>query len=211
MRLVPEELACPAAAAAFGFRPLPEGLACGKGLVGFGIVSEPSAGQVMFDGMTRLSNGRVKSIAACPLAVAPVLPDVVVVEGPPESLMWLALADLNVAGGSRRRADTAVLQATCVDATVIPYVERRLNFSLGCYGCREATDLGPEETVLGFPGEQLPPLLNQLSFLSEKAIPRSRSKSVYRLITQTQEERTDTSFPKTTSCGSAFAESDTDI
>ena len=32
-------IACPAAAAAFGFKPLPEALKTGKGLVGFGIVN----------------------------------------------------------------------------------------------------------------------------------------------------------------------------
>ncbi len=35
-----EGIACPAAAAAFGFKPLPDGLKTGKGLVGFGIVQK---------------------------------------------------------------------------------------------------------------------------------------------------------------------------
>jgi uncharacterized protein (DUF169 family) len=177
LSLEPAELACPAAAAAFGLRPLPEGLATGKGLVGFGIVAQPATGRAMFEGMTRLPVGTVGSIAACPLGAAPALPDVVVVEGPPEPLMWLALADLNVAGGERRRADTAVLQATCVDATIIPHVEQRLNFSLGCYGCREATDLGANETVLGFPGALLSELVLALERLNEKAVARSRAKA----------------------------------
>ena len=176
LRLEPGELACPAAAAAFGFRPLPEGLATGKGLVGFGIVSDPMTGKVMFEGMTRLPPGSLGSIAVCPLSAAPALPDVVVVEGSPEQLMWLALADLNRAGGRRRRGDTAVLQATCVDATIIPHVEQRLNFSLGCYGCREATDLGPGETVLGFPGAALDRIVAALEGLNDKAIARSRAK-----------------------------------
>jgi uncharacterized protein (DUF169 family) len=176
LRLLPEELACPAAASAFGFKPLPEGLATGKGLVGFGIVQEPLIGRAMFDGMTRLPPGRVGSIAVCPLGAAPVLPDVVVVEGPPEPLMWLALADLNLAGGARRRGDTAVLQATCVDATVIPHVEQRLNFSLGCYGCREATDMGQHETILGFPGSTLDGMLTVLEQLNGRAVGRSRAK-----------------------------------
>ncbi len=150
--LAPEELACPAAAAAFGFRPLPEGLATGKGLVGLGIVEDPGTGRRMFEGMPRLEPGRVTLIVATPLSAVSAIPDVIIVEGPPEALMWLALADLNVAGGERRRGDTAVLQATCVDATIIPHIEQRLNYSLGCYGCREATDLGPHESVLGFPG-----------------------------------------------------------
>jgi len=38
-----EGIACPAAAAAFGFRPLPAGLQSGKGLVGFGIVADEKA------------------------------------------------------------------------------------------------------------------------------------------------------------------------
>jgi uncharacterized protein (DUF169 family) len=177
--LAPDELACPAAAAAFGFRPLPEGLATGKGLVGFGIVDDPGTGRKMFEDMPRLEPGRVTLIAAAPLSAVRAIPDVVVVEGPPEALMWLALADLNVAGGERRRGDTAVLQATCVDATVIPYIEQRLNFSLGCYGCREATDLGPNESVLGFPGVRLEPLLAALESLANKAVGRSRAKAVF--------------------------------
>jgi uncharacterized protein (DUF169 family) len=121
----------------------------------------------------------VTLIAAAPLSAVRAIPDVVVVEGPPEALMWLALADLNVAGGVRRCGDTAVLQATCVDATLIPYLEQRLNFSLGCYGCREATDLGPNESVLGFPGARLEPLLAALDSLANKAVGRSRAKAVF--------------------------------
>ena len=177
--LAPEELACPAAAAAFGFRPLPEGLATGKALVGFGIVDDPCTGRRMFEGMPCLEPGRVKMIAAAPLSAVNAIPDVIVVEGPPEPLMWIALADLNLAGGERRRGDTSVLQATCVDATIIPHIEQRLNFSLGCYGCREATDLGPHESVLGFPGPRLEPLLAALESLANKAVGRSRAKAVY--------------------------------
>jgi len=182
LRLEPTELSCPAAAAAFGFRPLPEGLATGKALVGFGIVADPATGKAMFDGMPRLPSGSVTGIAVCPLQSAPFSPDVVVVEGPPESLMWLALADLNVAGGQRRRVDTGVLQATCVDATIVPHGEQRLNFSLGCYGCREATDMGANETILGFPGAALTGLVTALEQLNAKAVGRSRVKAVYQRL-----------------------------
>jgi uncharacterized protein (DUF169 family) len=184
LRLLSDDLACPAAASAFGFKPLPEGLATGKGLCGFGIVAEAATGKAMFDGMTRLPAGSVEAIAVCPLGTAPGTPDVVVVEGAPEQLMWLALADLNLAGGTRRRADTAVLQAVCVDATVVPFVEKRLNFSLGCYGCREATDIGADETILGFPGASLGGIVAALEELNVKAIARSRAKAAYRHLTR---------------------------
>ena len=174
-----EGLVCPAAAAAFGFRPLPEPLASGKGVVGFGIVSEAATGQRMFADMPRLDAGSIVAVALAPLHLAPRQPDVVVVEGAVESLMWLLLADLNLNGGERRQASTAVLQATCVDATVIPFCEKRLNFSLGCYGCREATDMAPGETVLGFPAAMLDRLMERLEELGQKAIPRSRAKQAY--------------------------------
>ena len=188
LRLDPGELTCPAAASAFGFKPLTEGLATGKGLVGFGIVAEPATGKAMFDGMIRLPPGSIEGIAVCPLGAAPFSPDVVVVEGPPEPLMWLALADLNLAGGKRRWGDTAVLQATCVDATVIPHVEHRLNFSLGCYGCREATDMGANETILGFPGASLDGIVAALEQLNAKAVGRSRAKAALNHLKEKQEK-----------------------
>jgi uncharacterized protein (DUF169 family) len=188
--LEPDGLACPAAAAAFGFRPLPAQLSNGKGLVGFGIVGDAGVGQRMFDGMPRLAEHSVRKIALCPLQFAPYIPDVVVVEGPAESMMWLLLADLNIHGGERRVGSTAVLQATCVDATVIPHLEQRLNFSLGCYGCREATDLVPGETVLGFPGTSLEPMIGAVRMLLAQAIPRSRAKATYSRMAGSQPEKT---------------------
>jgi len=174
-----KELSCPAAAAAFGMRSLPPGLVSGEALVGFGIVEKADAGRTMFENMLKLKPGLVECIALCSFADAPRVPDVVVVEGQVEKLMWILLADLNLAGGKRRRADTAVLQATCVDATIIPYKEKRLNFSYGCYGCRDATDLDFGEAVLGFPGNMLEPLAKALEYLRQRAIPRSRAKKAY--------------------------------
>jgi uncharacterized protein (DUF169 family) len=63
-----------------------------------------------------------------------------------------------------------------VDATVVPFLDGRLNFSLGCYGCREATDLGPDESLLGFPAARLDALLGALEHLAGKAVARSRAK-----------------------------------
>jgi uncharacterized protein (DUF169 family) len=174
-----EGIACPAAAAAFGFRPLPEGLRNGKGLVGFGIVQKEEVGRAMFDGMSRLPPGQVKILLIFPLPDAPSVPDVIVVEDTVERLMWINLAYLNYTGGQRVSASTAVLQATCVDAAIIPYLEQRLNFSFGCYGCRDATDLTGSETVLGFPVGCLESIVDHLEYLSQKAIPTSRSKKAH--------------------------------
>lgn len=172
-------LSCPAAAAAFGFRPLPEGLASGRGLVGFGIVKEADTGRAMFASMPRFAPGEITALALSPLGETATTPDVVVVEGPVEALMWLVLADLNLAGGTRRQGDTSVLQATCVDCTILPHQQDRLNFTFGCYGCREATDIGPHEAVVGFPSRLMEPLTEMLSYLAERAIPQSRAKAAF--------------------------------
>ncbi len=84
----------------------------------------------------------VKLIYLFPLEQADIEPDVVVVEDETEKLMWIALAQLNAQVGKRVTSSTAILQTTCVDATIIPYIEQKLDLSFGCYGCREAIELG---------------------------------------------------------------------
>jgi uncharacterized protein (DUF169 family) len=177
-----EGISCPAAAAAFGFKPLPEGLKNGKGLIGFGITKEERTGIEMFRGMTFLNLGELKELYLFPLETAVIEPDIVVVEDRIEKLMWIALASLNVNNGKRIESSTAILQATCVDATLIPYKEHKLNLSYGCYGCRDATDIGPDETVLGFPFSDFEAISGYIEYLSEKAIPKSRGKNALALL-----------------------------
>lgn len=181
-------IACPAAASAFGFKPLPEGLKTGKGLVGFGIVNHENAGKTMFENMTVLPQGKLKALYLFPLETAVIEPDIVVVEDETEKLMWLALANLNVKGGNRVENSTAILQATCVDATTIPYIQQKFNMSMGCYGCRDATDICPNETVLGFPFKDFLPIAESIKFLNQKAIPNSRSKNALAMLKRKEAE-----------------------
>jgi len=174
-----EGIACPAAASAFGFKQLPEGLRSGKGLVGFGIVSREEVGKRMFERMPRLKPDSISGLHLYPLEKALYAPDVVVVEDEVERLMWIVLGYLHAQGGERVMSTTAVLQATCVDSTITPYLDQRLNLSYGCYGCRDATDIGSGEAVLGFPVSDLSVIVEHLEFLSKKAIPTSRSKRAF--------------------------------
>ena len=177
-----EGISCPAAAAAFGFRTLPPGLQSGEGLIGYGIVSDSAVGRQMFIDMPRLQAGKIGRLHLFPLEKAQWVPDLVVVEDEVEKLMWIVLSYLHAKGGHRVPATTAVLQATCVDATLIPLLEDRLNFGYGCYGCRDATDIGNKETVLGFPIRFLPLIVEHLEFLGQKAIPTSRSKKAWHAL-----------------------------
>ncbi len=175
-------ISCPAAAAAFGFRPLPENLRNGRGLVGFGIVREQITGERMFEGMPYFSTGQIDSLHLYPLGQAEHLPDLLVMEDVPEKLMWISLAYLNLQKGERVVSSTAVLQATCIDSTIIPYREQRLNQCFGCYGCRDATNMDTTEAALGFPGKLLPEMVDMLEYLKQQAIPNSRSKKAYSVL-----------------------------
>jgi len=177
-----EGISCPAAAAAFGFKPLPDGLKTGKGLIGFGITKEENTGIEMFKGMTVLEPGELEALYLFPLETAIIEPDIIVVEDQIEKLMWLALAYLNVTGGKRVESSTAILQATCVDATLIPFKEDKMNLSYGCYGCRDATDVGADESVLGFPFSYFEKISDYIGYLSTKAIPNSRAKNAYTIL-----------------------------
>ncbi|MDZ7604680.1 MAG: DUF169 domain-containing protein [Cyclobacteriaceae bacterium] len=192
-----EGIACPAAAAAFGFKPLPEGLKSGKGLMGFGITNEEIVGKTMFEHMTTLPAGELKAMYLFPLESADVEPDVVVAEDETEKLMWIALAQLNAQGGQRVESSTAILQATCVDATLIPFVEQKFNMSMGCYGCRDATDIGHNETVLGFPFKNFEGIYNYLVHLNEKAIPKSRGKNALAMLRRKEGDKISETSPFT--------------
>ncbi|MGQ9537311.1 MAG: DUF169 domain-containing protein [Actinomycetota bacterium] len=184
--LTPENIACPAAAWALGFKEPPSVLVSGEMPASMGIFGNPDAVVNTFSTMQRLEMGKYGMVEVCPLGEAAWEPDVVVVESLAEHLMWIALAHVFHAGG-RLHFDTAVLQATCVDVTVTPFVQRRLNISIGCYGCREATDLAEGECVLGFPGEFLDEIVESLEALREKAMPRVRGKNVYKALLERSE------------------------
>jgi len=169
-------LACPAASRAFGFKPLPAQLESGKGLVGFGIVARPDVGARMFERMPRLPASSLAGLHLFPLDRSPAVPDIVLVEDEIEKLMWITLAYMHATGGERVTGTTAVLQAVCADATIVPYLEDRLNFTYGCYGCRDATDIGRDETLVGFPVSFLDRIVEHLEYLGRQAIPASRSK-----------------------------------
>ncbi len=177
-----EGIACPAAAAAFGFKPLPDGLKNGKGLIGFGITKNEDTGIEMFKGMTVLNFGELKELYLFPLETSIIEPDIVVIEDQIEKLMWIALAYLNAKGGKRLESSTAILQATCVDATLIPFKQHKMNLSYGCYGCRDATDIGPDQAVLGFPFSDFETIAEYIEYLSMKAILHSRGKNAYTML-----------------------------
>jgi len=177
--LTAEDITCPAAAAALGFKPLPQKLEDGTMLCGYGIFEDPESGINVMKQMPRIEQGRYKAVLAKPLKDFDETPDVVVFEDTAENLMWIALAYLNDKGG-RLEFSTSILQAVCVDSVVLPHLKQDINMSFGCYGCRDATDAKPNEALLGFPGNKLNMVVDKLQYLDKQAISRSRAKNVYK-------------------------------
>lgn len=182
VKLTAENITCPASASAFGLKPLPEKLQNGEMMSTMGLFGSPEAAAKTIALMPRLEQGRFSAVLIAPLEKFETLPDVVVIEAEPEKLMWVGLADIFDNGG-RHSIETGVFQATCVDATVVPFVKQKLNFCLGCYGCRDATDITQNETVLGLPASTLERIVDALEKLAQKAMPRSRSKAAFRALT----------------------------
>ena len=179
--LTTNNISCPAAAWALGFKEPPPTLSSGEMPASMGIFGSAAAAKHTLSTMPRLEMGKCKMVACCPLADAPFVPDVVVLESGPEHLMWVALALIFETGG-RLEFSTAILQATCVDVTIMPFLNQKLNATLGCYGCREATNLAESECVLGFPIRDLETIVSSLKKLNERAIPRVRGKAVYKAL-----------------------------
>lgn len=177
--LTAEDITCPAAAAALGFKPLPPKLEDGSMLCGYGIFKDADSAIEVMQKMVRIEQGKYKTVLAKPLKEFEEFPDVVVIEDTAENLMWIALAYLNEKGG-RLDFSTSILQAVCVDSVVLPHLKQDINMSFGCYGCRDATDAQPNEALIGFPGSKLEMVIENLQYLDKQAIHRSRAKNVYK-------------------------------
>ncbi|MEM3379103.1 MAG: DUF169 domain-containing protein [Candidatus Bathyarchaeia archaeon] len=180
LMLTDESIACPAAKAALGFGPLPEKISSGEMLCTLGLFMSREAAAKTMRMIPHLEASSTKAVAAGPLRDFPMEPDVIVVEGVPEQIMWLALAR-NFKEGGRLSFNSSIFQAECVDVTIVPYLTGEVNLAPGCYGCRQATDVPPEHMFIGIPAKLLPEIIAALEALSEKAMKAVREKSVYTL------------------------------
>ena len=183
--LTAENIACPAAATALGLLPLPEKIRSGDMLKTLGLFESKEAAAKTMAQMSRMKLGEVKAIAAAPLENATFKPDVVIIEDKPEKIMWINLAAIHETGG-RLSFSSAVFQACCVDVTVIPYQTKNVNVSLGCYGCRDATDIEDDECLVGIPIKKMDKITTSLKALAQKAMAEARNKGVYNQFVKAQ-------------------------
>ena len=128
----------------------------------------------------RLKADDFNKIIALPLDKCDFTPDLIIIENTPEKIMWITLASLKFEDG-RHSFSTGIFQACCVDVTVIPYLSQNINASLGCDGCRDATDLEDNKCLVGILYQKLESTISSIEYLSAKAMITVRNKKVLKL------------------------------
>lgn len=172
-----DNIACANGASALGFLPVPDKLLSGEFLYHLGTFQKEGAQKTM-ELMPRFKQQQFSGIALAPLPEVDFDPDIIILETVPEHLMWLSLATIYQNGG-RLQFTSSISNGTCVDTVVVPFLTQKLNVTLGCYGCRNATSISSEHLLAGLPGNQIQGIVDNLQMLSEKAMPRTRAKKAY--------------------------------
>ncbi len=167
--------ACPDGTHILGITDIPPKLASGELYVRFGKLDSMEAARQMVKERPHLPGRSIGATLVAPLKDAIHTPDVIVVVANPEQLMWLCMA-ASYYTGRRFEFKVSGYNALCVESTVIPYTSGKINISLGCYGCRGASDISDDLMFMGIPLAEMPMVIQGLGELGKKAIPDSRAK-----------------------------------
>ncbi|MEA5018800.1 MAG: DUF169 domain-containing protein [Gordonibacter sp.] len=171
----PHRHSCPDGTSIFGMTGVPEKLATGEIYVLFHkVVNAEAAARMVAERPTLPPKSRRATYVA-PLAKTVREPEVVVITGTPEQMMWLCMS-MSYYSGHRFDFHASGFNSMCVEAVLYPLTEQEPNITFGCYGCRAATDLGEDMMFMGLPIDKLPIVAQGLTELAKKAIPDSRMK-----------------------------------
>lgn len=173
--LPPNRHSCPDGTSILGMTDVPPKLASGELYILFHKVDTMEAASQMVAERPRLPQRSVDATVATPLANAATKPDVIVVTGDAEQMMWLTMS-ASYYTGKRFNYRVSGYNSMCVEAMLIPREEGVMNLSLGCYGNRAATDVPREHQFMGIPFDMMPTVVSGLKELSKRAIPQSRNK-----------------------------------
>lgn len=171
----PHRHSCPDGTSIFGMTGVPEKLATGEIYVLFHkVVNAEAAARMVAERPTLPPKSRRATYVA-PLAKTVREPEVVVVTGTPEQMMWLCMS-MSYYSGHRFDFHASGFNSMCVEAVLYPLTEQEPNITFGCYGCRAATDVAEDMMFMGLPVDKLPIVAQGLTELAKKAIPDSRMK-----------------------------------
>jgi uncharacterized protein (DUF169 family) len=160
-----DKLACKLGAANLGLTKVPEMIASGKVHASMGLLKSTDAASKTVSEVPRIDPETVQATLVFPLEKAPMDPDVVILHVKPINGLWIALS-LNYTVGGRISSSFAGIGGTCGDATVLPYLTNRPNFTVGDFFARKFRS--PEEIIVGLPAALLEEVVNNLEKLPMK-------------------------------------------
>jgi uncharacterized protein (DUF169 family)/NAD-dependent dihydropyrimidine dehydrogenase PreA subunit len=173
--MTPHCHACPDGTHILGMTEIPPKLASGELYLRFGKLDSIDAARQMVEERPHLPGRSIGATLVAPLKDAIYTPDVIIIIANPEQMMWLCMA-ASYYSGQRFDFKVSGYNALCVEATVIPFMTGKINISLGCYGCRGASDISDDLMFMGIPLAEMQRVIQGLGELGKKAIPDSRAK-----------------------------------
>ncbi len=152
---------CKLGAANLGLIALPETIASGKAHAGIIFKSTDAASKTISQ-IPRIDKETIQATLVFPLEKAPMDPDVIILNVKPINGLWITLS-LDYAAGGRVSSSFAGIGGTCGDATALPYLTNKPNFSVGDFGGRKNTS--PDDIIVGLPAALLEEVVNNLEKL----------------------------------------------
>ncbi len=149
-----DDQSCHVGSSALGMVETPEKVADGTFHYNVGAFDSPDAAAKMIADR-KIPEIRMAGEIVCPLKDADFEPDVVILVDIPERLYWIVPLATAEKGG-RAEFSTSAFQCACEDVTAYPFVTRKPNVSLGCFGCRKKTDMSADELAAGIPYDMIP-------------------------------------------------------
>jgi uncharacterized protein (DUF169 family) len=151
---------------ALGLKELTPTLKNGQFYFKLGKFASAPASERTMNNIPHLRTSETYATMYAPLEKTPFSPQVILMVTNPWALLKLAQSSLFRLGG-RLHAEFSGIQSVCSDASAVPYLTGKPNFSLGCDGSRKFSGIGDDEMVMGFPAEMLTELVDAVKIITQ--------------------------------------------
>lgn len=159
-----EEQMCLGGAGAIGLRDMPEKLANGEKYLSLGRFQDLETAKSLTSKLSIVEDKHWGIIYA-PLDEADFKADVIQIITEPVGGMKLAQSIVYTTG-DKIRPSFAGIQSLCGDAFANPYIEKGINFTLGCDGSRKAADIKDNEMTIGISAEKIEDVISGLESMA---------------------------------------------
>ena len=155
-----EEQLCLGGAGAIGLRDMPEKLANGEKYFSLGRFKDLETAKKLTSKLS-IVEGNYWGMIYAPLDEANFKADVIQIITEPVGGMLLAQS-IVYGTGDKINPNFAGIQSLCGDAFSNPFIEKGINFTLGCDGSRKAADIKDNEMAIGISGEKIDDVISGL-------------------------------------------------